>query len=95
VKLSQTEETYQVVSRFKLIRAYSALNGGYLGAARVAALDLAHDDKKNELESICYAPTTVKGTPVQIHAVLLENVYSLASDNIFFKSFSAPVPSTV
>jgi hypothetical protein len=68
---------------------------GYLGPARVLVELHGDDDKEQELESVCYAPATFKGTPVQIHAVLLDNIYSSARDNIFWKGFSAPVPGAV
>jgi hypothetical protein len=80
---------------YKLLRAYSAFNGAYLGAAGVLALDHSHDDQKNEFEDCCYAAITLDGIPAQIHAVLLENIYTLDSDNIFFKHFSAPNPGAV
>ena len=83
---------------YKLLRAYSAFNGYFLGAARVLALE---DDQ--ELEDCCYAPMTINDAAVQIHVVLLENETWDPSpggpvpdmDNIFFKHFSAPTPSAV
>jgi hypothetical protein len=77
-------------TRYKLLRAYSAFNGAFLGAARVLALE-----ENQELEDVCYAPITLDGVAVQIHVVLLENINSLDSDNIFFKHFSAPNPGAV
>jgi hypothetical protein len=76
--------------QYKLIRVYSAFNGGFLGAATVLALE-----DNQELEDVCYAAVTLGGAAVQIHAVLLENIDTLDSDNIFFKHFAAPTPGAV
>jgi len=78
--------------KYKLIRVFSAMSGGYLGAVRI----LAEEDNQ-ELESVCYAPVSVKGTVAYVHAIVLENVASLsaASDNVFFKSYGVPNPAAV
>jgi hypothetical protein len=96
--LLATDERDSNDPRFKLVRAYSAFNGFYYGAARV----LAQEDNQ-ELEDICYAPMVINDVHVQVHAVLLENIGPTVTpagvlvpmDNIFFKHFKAPFVSTI
>ena len=86
--------------KYQTIWYYSALNGHRFGVIPVLAeqsedQDPNVDSLDQELEGICFANVGVSGGQgAQIHAVLLENI-NLALDNIFFKSFAAPVPAVV
>lgn len=72
------------------IRAFSVFTGAYLGRTLVDTLDGGGE----ELEGICYAPTSVGRRRAQIHVLLLDN-HDLAKDNVFVKPYAAPDPSTV
>lgn len=71
------------------IRAYSALNGAFLGSRK---LDYSKSfDEAEELEGLALLPIVVNGIPAQVHVLILDNDLT-NDDDVFLQHFMVPSP---
>ena len=75
------------------IRAYSALNGAFLGDKWVD-YDKSGLTYTQEIEGICIAPVRYSEGDTYVHIVVLENE-ATSSDDFFFKHYSVPNPDVL
>lgn len=85
---SQNGHLYLASDASQELRAYSALNGAFLGSRKISY------DKSTleaeEMEGLAILPMTVNGIPVHVHVVILDN--DVSKDDVFLQHFTVPNP---
>ena len=80
---SKTGRLYLTSNASKQIRAYSALNGAFLGAKSLGINDSLLEFE--EVEGITIWPISLTGFPIHIHIIILDN--DVNTDDVFLHSF--------